>query len=216
MSSVTRKCPKCNWEFPGCFTKTKCRFCGTFFETQWCLKCQQFKPIENFYWYKTGKNAGYLTRVCKTCNAEIKKEWDELFPEQKRIRANRFVANKLQQINTKYEEWLDLSKIDFKPMTEDEWLATCAYFDGCAICGCEHIEAREFFVPFAQGGKYASWNMFPMCGKCAGAVQKYKNPFRWLDKNLGTAKELGLTEERKKRLLEYFILQIERNGGNEG
>jgi hypothetical protein len=110
---------------------------------------------------------------------------------------------------------MDMSKIDFKPMSENEWLSVCAYFEGCAICGEEHIETRQFLVPFKDGGRYASWNILPMCEKCSGVAKKYDNPFRWLHKSLGNAYKMGLTDERKNKILEYFILQMERCKNNE-
>lgn len=133
-----------------------------------------------------------------------------MYPEQNVQRVRRFIENKKKIASLKYSEWLDLTKLDFKLLSEDDWLKACAYFDGCAICGNDHIEAREFLVGFQEGGRYTAWNIFPMCGRCAKLARQTANPFIWLDSYLGTAKKLGLTEERKQRLLEYFVLQIER------
>jgi len=138
-----------------------------------------------------------------------------MFPEQNRQRVNMYIGQKRSIAGIKYADWLDLTNVEFKLMSEQEWLATCAYFDGCAICGEEYIETREFFVKFVEGGRYASWNMFPMCSNCATKVRLAANPFIWLDDYLGAAKKLGLTEERKQKLLEYFILQIERMKAND-
>jgi hypothetical protein len=95
-------------------------------------------------------------------------------------------------------------------MSEQQWLEACNYFNGCAICGSEDIETREFFVPFSKGGRYTAWNMFPLCGKCAIHTKPAANPFIWLDDYLGKAKDLGLNDYRKERLIEYMLLQIER------
>lgn len=210
MSLATRSCHKCGWVYPSCYTQTKCKFCKTLLRTQICLTCKLPVPTEQFYEYKSGRNAGYLRRVCKTCDAANKKLWDKLYPEQNQQRVKKFIEQKQSIANARYQDWMDLTNVEFKPMNEQEWLATCMYFDGCAICGDEHIEAREFFVPFKEGGRYTSWNMFPMCGKCKAVVHHIANPFIWLDNYLGMARRLHLTEVRKQRLLEYFILQIER------
>ena len=210
MSSAIRLCSKCGWVYPSCYTQTKCKFCHTVFSTQVCLRCKELVPTEHFYVYKSGRNAGYLGRLCKPCSAETKKEWDALYPEQNLERVKKFIAQKQKVAGQRYQDWLDLTDLEFKPMNEKDWLTTCMYFDGCAICGDEHIEAREFFVPFKEGGRYTSWNMFPMCNKCVTLVRRTANPFIWLDNYLGQARKLHMTEARKQRLLEYFILQIER------
>lgn len=191
-----------------------CRFCNTQLLTQICWQCKQERPTGAFWVRKTGSNAGYLERVCKICTGETKREWDKRFPEQMIARNKRFIKNHLAIADNKYSDWVDLTKIDFKVLSEDEWLQACMYFGGCAICGDEYIEVRQFFVPFQSGGRYTAWNMFPMCGKCAKQVRRSPNPFKWLDKSLGTAFKLGLTEERKERLVEYFLLQVGKGDQN--
>lgn len=94
---------------------------------------------------------------------------------------------------------------EIKPMTEDEWHKVCEYFGGCAVCGEPHIESREFFLGFQDGGRYTAWNMFPQCGKCATHTRFVSNPFIWLDKRLGGARFIGLTDERREKMLKYFL-----------
>ena len=103
-------------------------------------------------------------------------------------------------------DWLEkLQKLPFKVMNEEEWLETCRYFGGCAICGNEYIETRHFFIPFEEGGRYAVWNMIPLCGSCAAGLPKsIGNPFKWFDKYFGNAEALGLNEERKNKLVSYL------------
>jgi hypothetical protein len=168
-------------------------------------------PTEDFYQYKSGQNKGCLSRVCKKCTAKKKYDHDLKNPKQKIIRNKRFANKRYTELEQQYEDWFDKLSIQFKPMTEEQWLETCRYFNGCAICGSEHIETRQFFVPFEEGGKYAIYNMFPMCGECSKHVRITANPFLWLDKSFGTAKYvLGLTEERRQKLVNYLLSQIER------
>jgi hypothetical protein len=130
-----------------------------------------------------------------------------MYPEAHLNRSRRLIARHREQANKKYEEWMDLSKVDFKLLTEKEWTEACVFFGGCAICGSEHIETRHFFVDFREGGRYTAWNVFPMCGDCSKKVRNYKNPFVWLDKYIGS---IDMPKERIDRMLEYFLMQIER------
>lgn len=110
-----------------------------------------------------------------------------------------------------YEKFMADATINFKPMTEKDWLQTCSFFNGCAFCGSEHIESRQFFVQFNKGGRYAPWNMIPTCGTCAGFRRNNMNPFTWLDNRIGNEHILKvLNTERKERLMEFLFLQVEK------
>lgn len=216
MNSVkTRKCPNiaCGWQFPISYTRTACRFCGTLFELQVCADCKQLIPTSEFKKVKTGRNAGYLDRRCRSCNNKSANEWMKAHPEVSRAATMRHSEKRRRIAEEKLQKWLESTNLPFKPMTETEWLETCSYFGGCAICGNEHIESRQFLVGFTEGGRYSSWNIFPMCGECAKHTRRIKNPFLWLDKRVGTAHYIGLTEERAEKLINYLILQIEKAGG---
>ena len=89
-------------------------------------------------------------------------------------------ANFAAKFQNKFDRWLDLIKQVPKPLktlTEDEWIAACRYFGKCATCGNESIDARAFFITFALGGRYAAWNVIPVCDKCATALRRQQNPF---------------------------------------
>lgn len=204
-----RTCPGCGWEYPFSFTKTKCKSCKTQFTEQICVGCKELKPTETFRKYKSGKNKGHIVLECKECNKTRREIWIKDNPEMKKARIKRVVVKRNARLEARFAEWLELTTLPFKPMTDAQWLETCAYFDGCAICGSEHIESRGFFLPFKEGGRYASWNMFPMCGTCATRTRSVKNPFRWVDNSVGTAKLSGLTPERGRKIIEYLTKQIE-------
>lgn len=146
---------------------------------------------------------------CKPCILERTKKYAKDNPDKPRaaMARKRERANNISE--AKYEKWLKLTELHFKPVTEEQWIEACSYFEGCAICGEEHIESRQFFVPFEEGGRYAAWNIFPMCGKCSTYARKIKNPFKWIDRSIGTASLLGLTPERSERLQAYLLSKIE-------
>ena len=79
-----------------------------------------------------------------------------------------------------FANWLSLiAKVPqpLKTLTDDEWIAACLHFGKCAICRNESVDARGFFIPFSFGGRYAAWNVIPVCDKCATALKFQQNPF---------------------------------------
>lgn len=204
-----RICPSCKWEFPLSLRSQKCRFCGTLFDKQWCYMCKEFVPVDQFNKYKTGKPNSY----CKPCMREYNKAQDKKHPEKLKARVVRHYENRKQESEELYARWQELTKSPFKPMKEAEWLKICAFFDGCAICGHEHIDSREFFLSPKFGGKYAAWNMFPLCGKCAVLARRIENPFFWIDKTLGRSSgSLGLNDERREKLKQYLLEWVNVDG----
>lgn len=111
-------------------------------------------------------------------------------------------------MHKKYEDWLDRTNASFKILSESEWYAACKHFGGCAICGNESIEARAFFVPFGDGGRYTAWNIIPACGKCGVEAKINDNPFKWMTGL--NAKNVGLTTERANKIIAYLEQQIEK------
>lgn len=196
-----RTCPKCKWEYPDRYNRSKCRYCDTLLDSKICVTCGVLLPIKDFYYYKRDNT---IKSSCIPCerkrraliSTEVTRNW---------------LAKKKKSIEEKYEQWMELTNVDFKPLKEEDWLKTCSYFGGCAICGSKHIESREFFVPFQVGGKYTSWNVFPLCGQCRIATKKFTNPFMWLDNYYGRWATKSFTPERKQRLVDYLRQQIERS-----
>lgn len=197
-----RVCPKCGHVYPNSYTSTKCKFCGTTFDVQICSTCKKLVPTYKFY----RRSNGYLTRRCPECNRKNARDWDNAHKEQRLARVYRFYDKRLIAAEKEMYDWMEkLQRLPPKVMSEDEWLETCRYFGGCAICGSEYIETRHFFIPFEEGGKYAVWNMIPLCGTCAAGLPKsIGNPFKWFDKYFGNAEALGLNEERKNKLVSYL------------
>ncbi len=61
----------------------------------------------------------------------------------------------------------DANNAQFGALTEDQWLQTCLYFGGCAMCGKNEIQSKVYVVPPSMGGKYAEWNVIPFCEECS-------------------------------------------------
>jgi len=201
MQSV-RKCtnPECGWEFPLSYNLGKCRFCKSFIDIHQCSDCGEWKYLNNFYI----KNNGYKDNICKLCRSVRGNAFKQENPEWDLQYNRRYHADRRAAANKIYEDWKASTQLPFKPMTEEQWLEACAFFNGCALCGNPHIEARQFFIHFEDGGRYAPWNMYPVCGTCADHKRVTDNPFSWIDK------QHFIKPERKERLIEYFIMQIEK------
>lgn len=206
-----RKCKGCNWEYPDRYNRTSCKFCKCKFDEKYCVGCDKVLSLKDFY-----MDGNKYRSQCRKCNADRLRQYDKQNPERVKARKIRNRMEKLEQLDILHQSWLDKVKVPFKPLSEDEWHKACQYFGGCALCGNEHIEAREFFLPFGKGGKYAAWNMFPLCGKCATISRRVENPFRWLDNREGYLATIGISTERRQKLIDYFYQQIEKVGNQDG
>lgn len=161
---ASRICKGCGWEFPQSVSLASCRFCGTKFEEGPCAKCGVY--LDKY----TNRH-----RLCSTCFAE----------KNLKENAGRYEAY-LDKAKQRYEDWKLLMKAAPQELlTEAQWIEACSYFGGCSICGKEHIDTRGFFIPFREGGKYAAWNIIPMCAECNTLYRKQPNPFIYLDPNAG-------------------------------
>ena len=151
----TRTCEKCGWVVDSRDPSYDCPICKTRFKTGICRICK--KQVE-FYRNRL---------VCKTCYDTVTRKPD----------ASLRVKQRRQQI---YKEWrAKIAKVPktYPTLTEQQWLEACKYFDGCAVCGAESIDARGYFVTFAEGGRYCDWNILPMCERCATAARTQPNMF---------------------------------------
>lgn len=203
---LIRVCPGCKWEFPHTFHNVKCTFCGTTFDLQWCNKCQEFKPNDAFYHYKNGTKHSR----CRACERIRQRQYDIDNPERRKARSTRWYDKVLTETEQRYENWKKVTAaLPFKILSEDQWLAACEYFRGCAICGEDHIETRQYFIQFQEGGKYVVWNIFPMCGKCSTYMRKTPNPFKNMSEFFA-GDGMYIKEDKAKRLVDYLQLQIEK------
>ncbi len=162
----TKKCEKCGWIYPITHPDRSCRFCGTPFKKRFCIECGRYVELRT------------SERTCKECL--IKKIMANRTSKQNVERYQRHRAKVLKQKENQFTNWLSMiAKVPkpLKTLTEEEWIAACLHFGKCAICKNESIDARAFFIPFAFGGRYAAWNVIPVCDKCATALKRQQNPF---------------------------------------
>lgn len=100
--------------------------------------------------------------------------------EQSTAKWQRWYEKQLKQQEDRFNNWLSMiAKVPqpLRTLTEEEWIAACVHFGKCAICRHESIDARAMFVAFALGGRYAAWNVIPVCEHCATALKHQQNPF---------------------------------------
>lgn len=195
---MQRRCPKCNWLLPSTYKSQKCRFCKTTLDFLYCKECDTYLSKDNFY-KLLSKGYAY---TCKKCSSKINMAYDKDNPLKRKERAKRFYVKHKYKLSTRYVEWLNkLFRLPTQPkLTETEWYEACEYFEGCAICGNEHIEIREYFVRLSEGGMYSKVNIFPACVKCGTAVKRVDNPFSYYD-SADTA--------RIDKLIKYFEAKME-------
>lgn len=182
-------CPTCGHVYPWQVPRSMCRYCKTEFTRGTCYVCREYKDH-----IRHGK--------CRECSNEINSR-----------SSKRQAANAAQE----YAEWVNKITSVPKPLktlTEDDWLYACSYFNGCAICGEDTIDARVLFVPGHRGGTYTMYNVIPACEKCATAHNQtaaYKNnPFSALYGKYTRANRERL-ETLKKYLQERLVEYDKRN-----
>ena len=83
-------------------------------------------------------------------------------------------------------------------LTDDEWVQTVTYFDGCcAYCGSAAKLTYDHFIPFSKGGPFTQSNIIPACGSCNSS--KNDNDFEeWY------IKQPFYSEDRRRAILDYI------------
>jgi len=147
---LQHKCPACGWVFPSTYINSTCRFCHSPLLLCICPICGELK-------------VPYSTEdlICKDCKA---KQNRVLYNAKKKAYHEKLNATLIKRLTTP----------KFRALTEAEWLETCSYFAGCAYCGNSSIDARTYFIPFADGGRYTVWNVIPICEECAKQQNLFK------------------------------------------
>ena len=151
---ATKTCSKCGWVVALQDPSNYCYICGAPFDRRICSICGE--PYET--WAKR--------TVCKTCYAKVVN-----VDTGKALRARRKAV---------YQEWLDKVKqvpADYPKLTEAQWMETVKHFGRCALCQNEEIDARGYFIPFKDGGRYCDWNVIPLCTDCATTLKTNLNWF---------------------------------------
>lgn len=168
-------CPLCGWVYPGDYTRNRCAKCGgTLWQRFPCMICgaedQTWKPLRI---YKNSTAAA----LCDSCASDL------VVCRSKHLT--------LMDTSTRLlESWKrNMANQPPSPLTEDEWYETCCHFNGCAVCGKPQIDIRSMFVGTTNGGKYAKWNVIPLCDSCTYwlRLKGKDNPFKVFGSPLSAA-----------------------------
>ena len=160
-----KKCSKCGWEGAHTYRATLCPVCGTRFVDGPCRVCGEYskKLVNGTHCVRCYREQYKIT--------EVSREWRK---------------RKRRENEATYAEWLAKIKSlpsNYPTLTQEQWLEACRYFNGCAFCGAESIDARVYFIPFKEGGRYCNWNIVPACEKCATRIKLLPNPFAYLERS---------------------------------
>lgn len=142
----TKTCKNCGWVYPITQPGRRCLICGELFDIVICTVCGEPTPKEEI----SGR-----TLWCKACT---------------NARDANAKAQHRQELVDEFDVWIGKIKSvpkDYPTLTEQQWLEACVFFDGCARCHSDEIDARGFFVGAKLGGRYCDWNIIPLCEKCA-------------------------------------------------
>lgn len=147
---ATKTCKKCGWEIDRNNKLRSCPVCHTKYDEGYCSICGAYCTGDDYV-----KNA-----YCREC-------YNEVYGAPTRKRQH---AQAKQENISSYNQWLNkITNVpaSYPTLTEEQWIAACAHFNGCAICGDIDISARGYFIPFKDGGRYCDWNIIPMCEACS-------------------------------------------------
>jgi hypothetical protein len=209
-----RTCPSCNYSISKeTFKGSRCGKCDAEFLEQYCNSCQKWQPSDMYYTHKSYTGRVTRRKECKPCGWARKKKHDQKNPKQRYDRDRRFIEKREKEVNERYAAWkARINELPRTVMKEQQWLDVCSFFGGCVTCGSEHIETRQYFIHFDDGGKYAPWNIFPMCGACSTrSTRMTTNPFRWFDDTISANR---FDPVILNKLIEYFELQIKKVENN--
>lgn len=194
----TKTCKGCGWVYPANYSELRCRFCGTAFTERICRGCGELKTM---------CTEGSL--LCVECNKQRIKQ----YPDYTRSKRNKeYMIREIAKVEARYEAWLKrIAAAPFKPLTEEQWIQACRFFEGCALCNNTSIDARGYFIAFKYGGRYVAWNILPLCEKCETDLKVCLNPFRRLDRKFNSNVALcrGISVDKMNRAAQYLQDRLE-------
>ena len=138
--------------------------------------------------------------LCTACNTKLEA---------------RKTADRINKALERYNDWLGkIKKQPIQPLTEEQWMEACRYFEGCAYCGASEISARSMFIDYANGGRYCAWNIIPACERCETCVKRDINPFKRLDQRINRkaasqAKRYGFSLSKLQKIVDYLETKME-------
>lgn len=211
-------------------------FLDRLFPEKRCTKCQESKPLDQFYRNKIGKD-GY-TSQCKACERIRTEEWRKANPEKRQKALDKWRAENPDKLKAQTKRWsaqhpgknscrLKKWRRDHpekrrvydqrrraqkkslpSTFTNEEWAAAMGYFDyRCAYCGKDARElAQDHFIPVAKNGGYTRDNIIPSCTHCNSSKGK-KEFFVWASRKFGEDN----CNQIYQRIQEYFLCVKEGN-----
>lgn len=96
----------------------------------------------------------------------------------------------------------------YPKLTEEQWIKAVKHFGGCALCKSESVDARWYFIPFQEGGRYCAFNVIPVCEKCAHKTRVNTNYFL-TDRQPGLIKIAEYVEEKVNEAIAECSREIE-------
>ena len=156
----TKTCKRCGWVYPITQPGNICKICGEPFDIVLCRSCGKVVSGSEQY---AGKN------LCVACGRKYNNEHSPVYKE-KRIEA----------LEARFDAWVaNVQQVpkEYPTLTEAQWLEACRFFDGCARCHNDVIDARGFFIGAKLGGRYCDWNVIPLCERCASRWDLTKSVF---------------------------------------
>lgn len=189
-------CKHCGWAYPITQEGRKCKICGHEFETFTCYRCGKQVPAEE---------AVIGTTMCRKCFSPTN--------IKKTVKYNKKIDAQLQ---ARFDNWLEKVRAvpkDYPTLTEEQWLAACRHFDGCARCHNSTIDSRGFFIGAKLGGRYCDWNVIPLCEKCATNWNLSLNIFKNARQRDHALKRHGEYRECLENIVDYLGGKLDAAAG---
>lgn len=185
----TKTCKRCGWVYPITQPGPRCKICGEPFELIVCRTCGKI----------TDSSGIAKSNLCRKCHSR------SIIPYGKG-NYNRLIG----RLEDKLATWLDkVTKVpkNYPTLTEEQWIEACRFFNGCARCSSDDIDARGFFISAKLGGRYCDWNVIPLCERCAKTWDRTNNVFitatfrDWQNKS-------SVYRNQLERIIEYLEVKL--------
>lgn len=148
----------------------------------------------------SGEKRVKSTNLCKKC-----------FNGINRVSSVKSRAKRMEALDKRFDAWLAKVKAvpkTYPTLTEDQWLAACRHFDGCARCHSDTVDTRGFFISATLGGRYCDWNIIPLCERCATRWNLDKSVFAYITRRDNFERT---TEYREclENIVEYLEVKLD-------
>lgn len=187
----TKTCKRCGWVYPITQPGVACRICKEPFEIVVCRMCGKVV---------SGDARVKSTNLCKEC-----------FNNINRVSSVKSKAKRIYALDKRFDAWLAKVKLvpkNYPTLNEEQWLAACSHFNGCARCHSDDIDTRGFFISAALGGRYCDWNIIPLCERCATRWNLDKSVFAYVTRK-DNAERTSEYRECLENIVEYLEVKLD-------